>query len=150
LPGVPLFLEIGCGTGHVLSGVARAYPGTKIYGSELFPAGLAFAAEREPAADFMQMDARHIPFIDEFDVIGAFDVLEHIKEDEQVLAQMYSALKPGGSWYLRFRSIRGYGVPLTIIPVMSAVTLPKNFTQKSGPRVTKSCAAHPLCQVYFL
>ena len=40
----------------------------------------------------MQMDARNIPFVDEFDAIGAFDVLEHIEEDEQVLAQMHDAL----------------------------------------------------------
>jgi SAM-dependent methyltransferase len=44
----------------------------------------------------MQMDARNIPFENEFDVIGAFDVLEHIKEDKKVLAQVYSALKPEG------------------------------------------------------
>ena len=42
------------------------------------------------------MDARRIPFEDEFDVIGAFDVLEHIKEDEQVLVQMHRAVKSGG------------------------------------------------------
>jgi len=42
------------------------------------------------------MDARCIPFENEFDVIGAFDVLEHIKEDEQVLAQMCISLKPKG------------------------------------------------------
>lgn len=42
------------------------------------------------------MDARNIPFRDEFDVIGAFDVLEHIPEDFAVLAQAYAALKPGG------------------------------------------------------
>ena len=29
------------------------------------------------------MDATRIPFRDEFDVIGAFDVLEHIEEDER-------------------------------------------------------------------
>jgi SAM-dependent methyltransferase len=44
----------------------------------------------------MQMDARRIPYADEFDVIGAFDVLEHIAEDETVLAQLHRALKPGG------------------------------------------------------
>jgi SAM-dependent methyltransferase len=44
----------------------------------------------------MQMDARNIPFENEFEVIGAFDVLEHIKEDEKVLTQIYSALKPEG------------------------------------------------------
>jgi 2-polyprenyl-3-methyl-5-hydroxy-6-metoxy-1,4-benzoquinol methylase len=42
------------------------------------------------------MDARSIPFEKEFDVIGGFDVLEHIKEDEKVLAQIYTALKPEG------------------------------------------------------
>jgi SAM-dependent methyltransferase len=42
------------------------------------------------------MDARRIPFREEFDVIGAFDVLEHIKEDEDVLTQMYQATRSGG------------------------------------------------------
>jgi SAM-dependent methyltransferase len=44
----------------------------------------------------VQMDARKIPFEKEFDVIGAFDVLEHIEEDLLVLAQMHQALVPGG------------------------------------------------------
>lgn len=90
------FLEIGCGTGYVSSGIADAFPGTQLYGSEIFIAGLAFAAARQPKIKFMQMDARRIPFVEEFDAIGAFDVLEHIKEDEQVLLQMREALKANG------------------------------------------------------
>jgi len=89
-------LEIGCGTGYVLSGIAKAYPEAELHGSEIFTAGLAFAANREPSIDFMQMDARHIPFIEEFDAIGAFDVLEHIEEDERVLMQMREALRLHG------------------------------------------------------
>jgi SAM-dependent methyltransferase len=46
------------------------------------------------------MDARRIPFENEFDVIGAFDVLEHIKEDEEVLHQIYQAVRPGGGLIL--------------------------------------------------
>jgi SAM-dependent methyltransferase len=42
------------------------------------------------------MDARMIPARDVFDVIGAFDVLEHIEDDEAVLAAMYSALRAEG------------------------------------------------------
>jgi SAM-dependent methyltransferase len=42
------------------------------------------------------MDARKIPFQSEFDVIGAFDVLEHIEQDDEVLREMYDAIKPGG------------------------------------------------------
>lgn len=90
------FLEIGCGTGFVLSGIAQQYPQAKLSGSEIFSAGLGFAAQRAPTVDFMQMDARKLPFVDEFDAIGAFDVLEHIAEDEQVLRMMHQALKPGG------------------------------------------------------
>ena len=89
-------LEIGCGTGYVLSGIAEAYPHVKLQGSEIFSAGLAFAAERQPTINFMQMDGRNIPFVDEFDAIGAFDVLEHIEEDEQAIVQMYKALKHSG------------------------------------------------------
>lgn len=95
-PNFRSFLEIGCGTGYVLSGVAKKFPNRKLSGSEIFVAGLSFAAERLPHTEFMQMDARNIPFKGEFDVIGAFDVLEHIKEDEEVLAQMYTALNPKG------------------------------------------------------
>lgn len=95
-PAFRSFLEVGCGTGYVLSGIAKAYPGVQLCGSEMLTAGLVFAAAREPNIDFMQMDARRIPFVDEFDAIGAFDVLEHIKEDEQVLLEMHDALKPRG------------------------------------------------------
>lgn len=95
-PGLRSFLEIGCGTGFVLSGIATAFPDTQLHGSEIFSAGLNYAAARQPKIAFMQMDARNIPFVDEFDAIGAFDVLEHIKQDEQVLVQMRQALKPGG------------------------------------------------------
>lgn len=94
--GFQSYLEIGCGTGYVLSGVAERFPGVSLSASEIFTAGLGFAAQRVPSAEFMQMDARRIPFDGEFDAIGAYDVLEHIEEDEAVLAQMHKALKPGG------------------------------------------------------
>lgn len=94
--GLGSYLEIGCGTGYVLAGVARRFPDAALSASEIFTAGLGFAAGRVPSATFMQMDARHIPFSEEFDVVGAFDVVEHIREDGAVLAQAHKALKPGG------------------------------------------------------
>ena len=96
-PDMRRYLEIGCGTGYVLAGVAQAYPEAKLVGSEVFSVGLPYAAVRVRAAELIQMDARKIPFMDEFDVIGAFDVLEHIEEDEVVLTAMLRALRPGGS-----------------------------------------------------
>lgn len=96
-PNVLTMLEIGCGTGFVLEGIATENPGIRLYGSELFPQGLEFASQRlGNRADLFQFDARNIPFVDEFDIIGAFDVLEHIEQDALVLAQMQQAVVAGG------------------------------------------------------
>lgn len=94
------FLEVGCGTGYVLSGVSKEFPGATLLGSEIFTAGLGFAAARLPSVNFIQMDARNIPYREEFDVIGAFDVLEHIEEDVTVLREVHSALKTNGFLFL--------------------------------------------------
>jgi SAM-dependent methyltransferase len=95
-PDARTFLEIGCGTGYVLSDIAAAFPGLETVGSELFAEGLGYAARRLPSTQLLQMDARHIPFRERLDVVGAFDVIEHIEEDEQVLREIHTALRPGG------------------------------------------------------
>ena len=95
-PQARSLLEIGCGTGFVLMGLRAAFPSLKLVGSEVLSEGLQFAARRVPDAELVQMDATRIPYADEFDVVGAFDMLEHIEEDEAVLKQMFRAVKPGG------------------------------------------------------
>ncbi|WP_025662198.1 class I SAM-dependent methyltransferase [Rhizobium sp. IBUN] len=96
-PNFGSFLEVGCGTGYVLSGIRRLNSHAAIAGSDIFMAGLKFAVERLPSARLMQMDARSVPFVEEFDVVGAFDVIEHINEDELVLEQLHGALKENGT-----------------------------------------------------
>ena len=95
-PDIRSFLEIGCGTGFVISGISQHFPGVRLLGSEYLEEGLVYARQRLPSVEFTQMDARCIPYESELDAIGAFDVLEHIQEDRAVLQQMYKALKPGG------------------------------------------------------
>ena len=68
----------------------------ELCGSEIYTVGLAFAGKRVSKARLFQMDARKLPFEDEFDLIGAFDVLEHISRDETVLSQMYRAARRNG------------------------------------------------------
>ncbi|VVE01539.1 class I SAM-dependent methyltransferase [Pandoraea anhela] len=94
------FCEVGCGTGYVLAGLARAYPDVKFSATEIYSTALSFAATRLPSASFYQMDARSFAFADEFDVIGSFDVLEHIEEDEAVMRELHRALKSKGTLLL--------------------------------------------------
>lgn len=93
-------LEVGCGTAFVLEHVNRHRPDLEVCGSEIATKALTFASNRLKGAKLYQMDARTIPFSDEFDVIGMFDVLEHIAEDTAVLTETHRALKPGGLLFL--------------------------------------------------
>lgn len=95
-PRARTMLEIGCGTGFVLRGVTHNLPSLDVSGSEIFLEGLSFAAQRVPGATLFQMDAQDIPYSEEFDLIGAFDVIEHIEDDERVLREIHRALKPDG------------------------------------------------------
>jgi trans-aconitate methyltransferase len=82
---------------YVLSCVANGFPTAEICGIEMFMEGLSFAQLRVPRAQFVKADARVcFPFNNKFEVIGAFDVLEHIRDDEVVLANIYKALEPSG------------------------------------------------------
>jgi len=91
------FLEVGCGTGFVLSAVRSSYPTAELHGSEYFEEGLTHARRRVPSANFSKLDARKMNDDERFDCIGAFDVIEHIKEDELVLSNLSRALKNGGT-----------------------------------------------------
>lgn len=89
-------LEIGCGTGFVLAALAAAFPEARLHGAEAYVRGLAHARVRVPRARLVQLDARALPYEDEFDFIAACDVLEHIEDDMAVLGQMAHALREGG------------------------------------------------------
>jgi SAM-dependent methyltransferase len=96
-PGARRFLEIGCGTGFVLGAIARSRSWQRLAGSELHPAGLAHARRRLPSGvELVQMDARDIPAAGVFDLTGAFDVIEHIGDDESVIRGLRAATETGG------------------------------------------------------
>jgi SAM-dependent methyltransferase len=95
-PDASDLLEIGCGTGFVLTGITAANPRLRLVGSDLHHEALSYAQTRLSGAVLLQMDAGNIPYVEEFDVICAFDVLEHIPRDDAALKQIHQALKRGG------------------------------------------------------
>jgi SAM-dependent methyltransferase len=96
MDGIRNFLEVGCGTGYVTRGIARAFPALTLEASEYFEDGLVFARQRVPGCAFRQLDATSMAEREIYDCIGSFDVIEHIQSDELVLANFYRALRRGG------------------------------------------------------
>lgn len=90
-----LMLEVGCGTGNVLRALETACPNCTLVGLELWFEGLKHARSRSHAS-LIQADLRQLPFGKQFDLIGMFDVLEHIDDDRGTLALVQSNLRLGG------------------------------------------------------
>jgi len=88
-------LEVGCGTGVVLAELQRVFPQGRVVGMDLFAEGLDFARKRF-SGTLIQGDVFHHEFDRPFDLIGAFDVIEHLDDDDGILHRFRQQLKPGG------------------------------------------------------
>jgi len=88
-------LEVGCGTGNVLRILENGFPQGTVVGMDLFAEGLQYA-RRRTSCDLVQGDVHKLPFCSRFDLIGLFDVLEHLPDDRRVLRDLHSILKPRG------------------------------------------------------
>lgn len=95
-PGAGTFLDAGCGNGQVCRALGRAFPAMRLTAAEPFVEGLAMVERKAPGAELVQADVRQLPWIDEFDVAGAFDVLEHVRDDARALRALARAVRPGG------------------------------------------------------
>ncbi|MEX2238078.1 MAG: class I SAM-dependent methyltransferase [Dehalococcoidia bacterium] len=99
-------LEVGCGDGRVLEGLARLGGEERLMaGVDLLPERLALARERLPEADLRLELATNIPWPDgSFDLVVQFTMLSSITEAHErrrAASEMARVLKPGGSilWY---------------------------------------------------
>lgn len=100
LPAGYRVMEIGCGTGHLLKTLEQTSSKGQVIGLDLYWEGLAFAQKRT-GASLIQGQAERMPFPEgQFDLIGMFDVLEHLENDEEILKSVQRMLKKGGKLIL--------------------------------------------------
>ena len=92
-------MEVGCGTGSVLRALENACPDGMVYGMDLFREGLEYARKRV-LCPLIQGDIHWPPFGAIYQVIGMFDVLEHLSDDLEVLRDIYRMLSPEGALVL--------------------------------------------------
>lgn len=88
-------LEVGCGNGNVLRWLRSACSESCVIGLDLFPEGLSLAKART-GASVVSADIFRLPFRESFNLVGIFDVLEHLDEDGAALAAVGSIMPAGG------------------------------------------------------
>ena len=86
-------LDVGCGTGI---NYAWLKEWGKITGLDPSPEALSYCRDKKVYDELIEAPGETIPGGKQYDLITAFDVLEHIKEDEKALRSWQAALKPGG------------------------------------------------------
>ena len=94
--GKTKFLEIGCGIGGFIQQIVEN-ENLEITGSEIYLKGLLYAKKNLPNVDFIQFDVTQGVVGEEFDIIAAFDVIEHIENDVAAISNIYKMLRRGGS-----------------------------------------------------
>lgn len=96
-PSARNFYDFGAGTGFVLEGLHELRPDLKLFASDLAISALSWIDARLAGRiTLFHADAARVPYVDHFDVVGAFDVIEHIDDDVAVLKSLHRLVKPGG------------------------------------------------------
>lgn len=101
-------LDVGCADGYVLKKTLEINDSCKCYGVDVLEKNL-----REiPNCDIRVSDARNLPFADKFfDIVFVLDMLEHVKDFEQIIKEIKRVLKPNGvailsgpteTWFYKF------------------------------------------------
>ncbi len=87
------FLDVGCGTGIVVDYLAQE--GYKASGVEISDSSLIIAQKK--CGTYLKYDGSTLPFLDnDFDMVGSFNVLEHVENVSRFLTESIRVTKPGG------------------------------------------------------
>ncbi|MBV5244475.1 class I SAM-dependent methyltransferase [Mycolicibacterium sp. PAM1] len=97
--------DFGCGSGHAVNVMAKAFPASRFTGIDFSEEGLA--AGRDEArrlgltnASFNATDVATYDAAESFDVITAFDAIHDQAHPARVLANIHAALRPGGTFLM--------------------------------------------------
>jgi len=124
-------LDVGCGRGHALNLMARAFPASRFVGYDL--SAEAIAAARDEAAQlgvgnvgFETRDVTKLGHANAFDLVTAFDAIHDQGFPEQVLRGIARALRPGGAFLM--------------VDIAGATSVAENLDHPLGPYLyTVSC-----------
>lgn len=97
--------DFGCGAGHAINLMARAFPASRFTGIDFSDEAVAAAITEALAlgvdnAVFEAQDLAAVELIEAYDVITAFNTIHDQARPAQVLSKIYAALRPGGTFLM--------------------------------------------------
>ena len=97
--------DAGCGSGHAINLMAKAFPSSRFVGYDLSEEGIASARRQAEKlglrnARFEVMDLATLDGPDKYDLITAFDVIHDQARPEKVLRAIADALAPRGTFLM--------------------------------------------------
>lgn len=93
-------LDLGCGTGHLTKLIASR--GAEVFGIDNSPSMIEQARALYPDLPFEIGDGENFHFDDPFDAVFSNAAIHWMKNQSQVAASIYRALKPGGRFVAEF------------------------------------------------
>jgi ubiquinone/menaquinone biosynthesis C-methylase UbiE len=97
--------EIGCGSGHAINLMAKAFPNSRFVGYDFSEEGIDYASEEATRLALMnaRFEAKDVSLLDineEYDLITAIDTIHDQAKPMQVLKGIERALRPGGTFLM--------------------------------------------------
>jgi ubiquinone/menaquinone biosynthesis C-methylase UbiE len=82
-------LDVGCGDGRLTARIRSAVPGAAVVACDVSREAVAAAEERICGVQLLVASVYDLPFLDAcFDVVGGFEVLEHLEDPERALREI--------------------------------------------------------------
>lgn len=98
-------LDLGCGEGHAVNLMAKAFPRSRFTGWDFAEDGIAAARDEASRLGltnvrFETQDLAALDAIDAYDLITAFDVVHDLAKPEEVLRRIVRALRRDGTFFM--------------------------------------------------
>jgi SAM-dependent methyltransferase len=107
IPEKGAVLEVGCGFGSFLEGVKHAYPHTTLVGLESTPQAAAVARSKGLDVRTQSLDDL-LAEPQRYDVVCAFQVLEHLSNPVSFLASIFACLRKDGRCVITVPNPEGF------------------------------------------
>lgn len=97
--------DVGCGSGHAINLMARAFPASRFTGYDISEEGIARGRSEATAmglanARFEVRDVAALQTPEAYDLVTAFDTIHDQAHPASVLSEVHAALRPGGTFLM--------------------------------------------------